>query len=104
MQKKVNTLEKEVEELEHLISFFEHNLENSYPEQTVNETDMDKLELIKKQAEEFINIQYEVLVERYKIYCDKIRACFNNLFPDSPEANLGNINILLILNIFENIQ
>lgn len=60
---------------------------------------MDKLELIKKQAEEFINIQYEVLVEKYKLYCDKIRACFNSLFPDSPEANLGNLNTLLIFYI-----
>ena len=90
MQKKVNSLEKEVEELEYLINFFEHNLESTYTEQLVNETDLDKLEYVKKQAEDFINIQYEVLVERYKNYCDKIRLCFNNLFPNSPEANLGN--------------
>lgn len=90
MQEKVNCLEKEVEELEHLINFFEHNLENTNQEQLINETDLDKIEYIKKQAEDFINVQYEVLVDKYKNYCDKIRLCFNDLFPNSPEANLGN--------------
>ncbi len=92
MQNNVDCLEKEVEELDYLINFFEHNLENIYQEQLINETDLDKLNDIKKQAEDFINIQYEVLVDKYKNYCDKIRTCFNTLFPNSPEANLGNKN------------
>jgi len=86
----VATLEKEVEELEHLINFFEHNLETAYPEQEINETDIDKLEFIKKQAKNFIDIQYEILLDTYKNYCEKIRSCFNTLFPNSPEENLGN--------------
>lgn len=77
--------------MEHLINFFEHNLEKNYNDGTINESDQEKLDFLQKNAEEFITMQYEIIVEKYKIYCDKIRACFNNIFPNSPDADLGNI-------------
>lgn len=82
-------LEKEVEDLEHLINFFEHNLDNNYNDNTINQSDQDKLDILHKNAQDFITMQYEILVERYKNYCEKIRICFNNIFPNSPYADLG---------------
>lgn len=89
MNKDVQDLEKEVEDLEHLINFFEHNLEKNYIDQTINESDQDKLDTLNKNANDFIMMQYEIIVERYKVYCDKIRSCFNDIFPNSPDADLG---------------
>ena len=72
-----------------MINFFEHNLDKNYVDNTINESDQDKLDILNKNAQDFIMMQYEVIVERYKIYCEKIRFCFNNIFPNSPDADLG---------------
>jgi hypothetical protein len=78
-----------VEDLEHLINFFEHNLDKNYVDNTINESDQNKLDILNKNAQDFIMLQYEIIVERYKIYCEKIRNCFNNIFPNSSDADLG---------------
>lgn len=75
--------------MEHLINFFEHNLDKNYIDNTINESDQIKLDILNKNAQDFINMQYEIIVERYKIYCEKVRLCFNNIFPNSPDADLG---------------
>lgn len=83
--------------MEHLLNFFENSTENKKHQtrDVINESDQEKLDYLKQQAEGFLNIQYEVLVGRYKIYCDKIRNCFNAIFPNSPDANLGKLRFFL---------
>lgn len=89
MQTKVNELEKEVEELEHIINFFENNLDINEEEKLLNEEDLEKLEIVKKNIETLLNMQYIILVEKYKSYCEQIKTVFNELIPNPLDSELG---------------
>lgn len=68
---KVTELEKEVEELEYIINFCEQNLEIK-TEVNFDEDDNKQLELIKTNAENFIHLQYNLIVDYYKNFTEKI--------------------------------
>lgn len=87
-------MEKEVDELEHIINFFENNLEIKHEEKVLNEEDEQKLGIIKKNIETLLNMQYHVLVEKYKDYCDNIRLVFNEIIPTIFENNIGMIYLI----------
>ena len=58
----------------------------------MNEEDLEKLEIVKKNVEALLSMQYNVLVEKYKNYCENIRTIFNELIPNPLDSNLGIIN------------
>lgn len=86
---KVNELEKEVEELENIINFFESKLDINEEEKLMNEEDLEKLAIVKKNVESLLTMQYNVLVEKYKNYCETIKNVFNELSPNPLDNELG---------------
>lgn len=86
---KVNELEKEVEELENIINFFESKLDINEEEKLMNEEDLEKLAIVKKNVELLLTMQYNVLVEKYKNYCETIKNVFNELSPNPVDNELG---------------
>ncbi len=86
---KVNELEKEVEELENIINFFESKLEINEEDKLINEEDLEKINLVKNNVEQLLAMQYSVLVEKYKNYCDTIKAVFNEIVPNLVDNELG---------------
>jgi hypothetical protein len=95
LQKKVNELEKEVEELEHIINFFENNIDINEEEKQINEEDLEKLGIVKQKVETLLSMQYIILIEKYKNYCEQIKTVFNELIPVPVDSELG---ILAVLN------
>ena len=93
LQKEVNNLEKEVSELEYILSFCEENIavkkKNKLYEKEINE-----IEKINKAREIFNNLQYEVINQLFKDYTQKFFELMEQ-FGEIPEEHIlksGNIN------------
>ena len=93
LQKEVNNLEKEVSELEYILSFCEENIavkkKNKLCEKEINE-----IEKINKAREIFNNLLYEVINQLFKDYTQKFFELMEQ-FGEIPEEHIlksGNIN------------
>jgi hypothetical protein len=90
LNKTVNSLEKEVDELEHIINFFESKMDVKEETEIINEADNEKIEEIKKNIELILDMQYNVLVKKYNFYFENLRVLFNELNHNQDDKNLGN--------------
>ena len=96
LQKEVNNLEKEVSELEYILSFCEENIavkkKNKLCEKEINE-----IEKINKAREIFNNLQYEVINQLFKDYTKKFFELMEQ-FGEIPEEHIlksDNINDII---------
>lgn len=81
----VKNLEKDVDELDYVINFCEENLEIK-AEEKPDEEEKLKLQELKYHSENFNNLQYFVLVEKYKLYFENvIKGCY----PQADNKNNG---------------
>ncbi len=83
-------MEKEVDELEHIINFFESKMDVKEETEIINEADNEKIEEIKKNIELILDMQYNVLVKKYNFYFENLRVLFNELNHNQDDKNLGN--------------
>ena len=70
LQEEVNKLEKEVSELEYILSFCQDNLSVKKKAQ-LGEKELNEIEKINKAREIFVNLQYQVINDLYKNYTKK---------------------------------
>jgi len=89
LNRTVNSLEKEVDELEHIINFFESKMDVKEETEIINEADYEKIEEIKKNIELILDMQYNVLVKKYNFYFENLRVLFNELNKNQDDGNLG---------------
>ena len=82
-------MEKEVDELEHIINFFESKMDVKEETEIINEADYEKIEEIKKNIELILDMQYNVLVKKYNFYFENLRVLFNELNKNQDDGNLG---------------
>lgn len=82
-------MEKEVDELEHIINFFESKMDVKEENEVINEADYNKIEEIKNNIELILDMQYNVLVKKYNFYFENLRVLFNDLNQNQDDGNLG---------------
>jgi hypothetical protein len=92
-------LEKEVDELEDIINFFESQMDVKEGNEIINEADYEKILEIKKNIELILDMQYNVLVKKYNFYFENLRVLFNELNHHQDDKNLGNSLLIIIISI-----
>lgn len=76
LSQNVKLLENDVEELEFIINFCEQNLTQNN-DKISDEEEQQRLDKIKEAAEDFGYLQYLILVEKYRNFCEKISESLN---------------------------
>jgi hypothetical protein len=84
---KVAELEKEVYELEFIINFCERNLEakNETNDKNFDESEMLLMNELKNAGENFVHLQYQVILRVYKKYCEEVYTLIKKIDNASEE-------------------
>ena len=95
LAKKVFTVEQEVDELEYIINFCQQNL-NVVNDNTLDIEEQNEINILKKCAEDFIEIQYNTINDAYKVFYNDLVQILNKYKPEDQESEERKNNFLEI--------
>jgi hypothetical protein len=84
LEKKAAYLEKEVQELEFVINFCEENINKMTD--NLEEHELAEVQTMKEMAQIFLDLQYDVINEKYKVYCETVKNLIADFFAKNEET------------------